>query len=106
MDQSTRKLLALLSNDSTDAICERLGRSPAAKTTLAEELELDPREVASALDSLLLIGIVRYSRGAGKGRGRRPELWRLVAGAELGKLEAYLVAMRHRMLDSEEVEAS
>jgi hypothetical protein len=54
-------LLALLSIDSTDAICERLGRGPAAKTMLAEELELDPREVASTLDSLLLIGDVETS---------------------------------------------
>lgn len=102
MDQRTRALLSLLGADATDAIVERLAEGAAAKTELARELDLPPREVARTLQLLLLAGLTAY-RKEQRGSGGRPhEVWELRAADELEGLESYVRAMRHRLIDEDE----
>lgn len=100
MEQQTRALLDLLSADGTDAILSRLAKGKAGKTELAEELHLDPREVASTLRLLRLVGLVRYRKVKGKKGGRPREVWELAAAEELENLESYVRQMQHRLIDA------
>jgi predicted ArsR family transcriptional regulator len=101
MDQPTRKLLAILGSDPCGAICERLETGPASKTDLVEDLGLQSREVASALDALLLVGLVRHRSVRNGNPGRPPEVWELTGGEELAALGAYVKQMRHRLIDAD-----
>lgn len=100
MEQQTRALLDLLSADGTDAILNWLAKGKAGKTELAEELHLDPREVASTLRLLRLAGLVRYRKVKGKKGGRPREVWELAAAGELENLESYVRQMQHRLIDA------
>lgn len=103
MEQRTRALLKLLGSDATDAILEALAGGSAAKTELARNLGLASRDVAATLELLLLAGFVRYRKEKKGDAGGRPlELWELTAAEELESLEAYLQAMRHRLIDRRE----
>jgi len=100
MEQQTRALLELVSADATDAILDRLAKGKAGKTELAEDLGLDPREVASTLRLLRLAGLVRYRKVKAKKGGRPREVCELAAAAELEKLESYVRQMQHRLIEA------
>jgi predicted ArsR family transcriptional regulator len=100
MDQPTRKFLAVLSSDPCGAICDRLEIKPASKMDLIEELGLQSREVASVLDALLLVGLVRHRSIRDGNPGRPPEVWELTGLEELAALEAYVKQLRHRLIDA------
>jgi predicted ArsR family transcriptional regulator len=102
MDQTTRKLFALLGTDMCGAICERLAVGAAAKTELAKDLKRSSRDIAATLDSLNLAGLVRYSTLHSGGRGRPQQVWELATADELKKLEDYVRRMRRRLIDSKE----
>ena len=99
MDQRTHALLALLGSDTAAAVLDCLAASPRAKTDLASETGMSSREVARVLEMLLLVGLVRHRRKPGNGRGRPPDVWEIADGGELAKLDSYLRAMRHRLID-------
>lgn len=101
MDQPTRKLLAVLGSDPCGAICERLEVGPASKMDLIGELGLQSREVASVLDALLLVGLVRYRVIKDGNPGRPPEAWELTGQEELAALGAYVKQMKHRLIDAD-----
>lgn len=101
MGQPTQKLLALLGSDHCGAICERLESGPATQSGLGEELGLQSRDVSATLDQLLLLGLVRWSKDVGEGRGRPAKLWTLVGTDELVKLETFVKEFRQRLIDAD-----
>ena len=98
MNQQTRRFLALLGADETEALVRRLAESEAAKTELVSELGLPARTVAETLDLLLICGLASYRKQPGARGGRPRQLWRLRGGKELDLLETYVKGMRRRLI--------
>jgi predicted ArsR family transcriptional regulator len=93
-------MLSLLGSDHCGAICGRLESGSATQSQLVDELGLQSRDVSATLDQLLLVGLVRWHKGAGEGPGRPAKYWRLVGTGELTKLETFIKEMHRRLIDS------
>jgi predicted ArsR family transcriptional regulator len=101
MDQQTRRFLALLGADETEALVERLAEGEAAKTELASELSLPARTVAETLDLMLICGLATQRKKKGANGGRPRELWQLRGAEELESLETFVKQMRKRLIGSD-----